>query len=127
MKSKVLGLVLSSALSLNVATLAMSLESYSKENSAQIENGPVVLAFHSASCGTCKRQKPVLDAIMQEASFSNMKALSVDFDTEKDLRKRYRVNSSSTIVVLKDGKEVARSIGESEADDIRKTISKGFM
>ena len=34
---------------------------------------PVVVGFHSDSCGSCKVQKPNLESLLQEDSFKNVK------------------------------------------------------
>jgi hypothetical protein len=47
-----------------------------------------------------------------------------DFDRELDLRRRLRVVTQGTLVVFKDGKEVARSTGQTEKEAIAKLFAR---
>jgi hypothetical protein len=45
-----------------------------------------------------------------------------DFDTEKALKKSLGVTKQSTIVVFKDGKESARSTGDTRRDSLAELL-----
>jgi thiol-disulfide isomerase/thioredoxin len=49
--------------------------------------------------------------------FQERQAFEVDFDTQKDVLARYRVQSQSTMIILKDGKEVDRQVGQTDGSD----------
>ena len=51
---------------------------------------------------------------------------TADYDKEKDLKKALRVSSQSTFVVFKGGKEVARSTGQTNKNDIAETFAKAL-
>ena len=89
MKVKFFVVATLTVLSLNAPVYASGLEPYSSEKFEQVESAPLVLAFHSASCGTCQRQKPALDTLLKESSMDGVTGLSVDFDSEKILRKKF--------------------------------------
>lgn len=99
--------------------------SESKLRTAQENGESVILAFHSASCGTCKRQKPILNMLLKEDHLAGISALRVDFDNDSELKKKFKVTSPATIVVLKGGKEVARSIGLTSEESLRNLLQKG--
>lgn len=69
-----------------------------------------VLDFSAQWCGPCKMLAPVMESVAEtmqdEASF-----YSIDVDENMALAMEYHVSSIPCIVVLKDGKEVARDIG----------------
>ncbi len=79
---------------------------------------PVAVVFHADWCPTCRAQAPVLKDLLQSPALKALTLFVADFDTEKALRKSFGVNQQSTIVVFKDGKEVARSTGETQRDSL---------
>lgn len=85
-----------------------------------------VVAFHSDSCGSCKIQKPNLEAVLLEDPLKNVSGLMADFESTSDFRKRLNVpvRSPSTILVFKGGQEVYRILGETKKEKIRDLISQ---
>jgi thiol-disulfide isomerase/thioredoxin len=75
---------------------------------------PVAVVFHADWCPTCRAQAPVLKEVMAQSAFRPLTLYVADFDTEKTLKRSLGVTQQSTIVVFKDGKEVARSTGETQ-------------
>ena len=49
----------------------------------------------------------------------DLTVLTANYDTEKALKRRFKVNSQSTLVVLKGQTEAARIVGDVSADGIR--------
>lgn len=87
-------------------------------SAAEMANQPVAVFFHADWCPTCRAQDKVLQALKSEKGLE-LTVLVADYDTEKDLKRRFRINSQSTFVVLKGTKEVARLVGDTSADGIR--------
>ena len=108
-------------------TIAAELKPYTEVAINQIDHdkSPVILAFHSASCTSCKKQKTILDTLLKEEQMSSFAAFRIDFDRELDLREKYNVNSPSTIIVLQDGKEITRTVAETSIEVVRKLLLKG--
>lgn len=79
---------------------------------------PVALHFHADWCPTCRAQDKALESMKAEKGL-DLTILTVNYDTEKDLKKRFGVKMQSTMVVLKGTKEVARLAGDTSADGIR--------
>jgi hypothetical protein len=52
--------------------------------------------------------------------------LVANYDTEKDLKRRMRVNSQSTLVVMRGEKETARLIGETAPDKLRAALKSAL-
>lgn len=75
---------------------------------------PVAVVFHADWCPTCRAQAPVLKDLLQTPALKSLTLFVADFDTEKTLKKSFGVTQQSTIVVFKDGKEVARSTGDTQ-------------
>ena len=79
---------------------------------------PVALVFHADWCPTCRAQAPVLKDLLQTPALKPLTLYVADFDTEKVLKKSFGVTQQSTIVVFKDGKEIARSTGDTQRDSL---------
>ncbi len=111
-----------SALLVAAASMAHALEvkPYSAQALADAEKAgqPVALHFHADWCPTCRAQDKTLESMKSEKGL-DLTILQVNYDTEKDLKKRFNVRTQSTMVVLKGTKEVARLAGDTSADSIR--------
>jgi thioredoxin 1 len=75
-------------------------------------------------CPTCKQQKPIVQKIEKE--HPDLVVYDVDFDSAKDVLKRFRVQYQSTLIVFKGSKEVARSTGETDPAPLRALVAKAF-
>jgi thiol-disulfide isomerase/thioredoxin len=75
---------------------------------------PVALVFHADWCPICRAQAPVLKQLMQTPDLKAVTLFVANFDTEKALKHSLGVTKQSTIIVFKDGKESARSTGDTQ-------------
>ena len=80
-------------------------------------NIPVLVDFNATWCGPCRMLKPVLEELSEERT--DYKIVSIDVDDNQDLAKEYGVLSIPCLVVLKDGKEIKRSVGFIPKDNIQ--------
>jgi thioredoxin 1 len=85
-------------------------------DAARAAGKPVALVFHADWCPTCRAQAPVLKDLSQSPEFKAVTIYIADFDAEKALKKSFGVTQQSTILVFKDGKESARSTGDTQQD-----------
>ena len=95
------------------ATYALEVKPYSVAalDAAQKTDKPVALHFRADWCPTCRAQDKVLESLKSEPGLALI-VLAVNYDTEKDLKRRFGVNAQSTLVVLKGKKETSRLVGE---------------
>ncbi len=75
-----------------------------------LESDKVVLVdFYADWCEPCKIFSPILEDISKEYDF--IKVVKVNIDNETDLAEHYGVASVPTLIILKNGKVVDRSVG----------------
>ncbi|HEV7611522.1 MAG TPA: thioredoxin family protein [Steroidobacteraceae bacterium] len=79
---------------------------------------PLAVVFHADWCPTCRAQAPALKDLAQTPELRPVTLYVANFDTEKALKKSLRVTQQSTIVVFKNGKESARSTGDTRRDSL---------
>ena len=85
--------------------------------------GLVLVDFTAAWCGPCRAQSPILERFAEEAP-KDVVVGSVDADAYPDLASRYGVRALPTLLVFAGGKEVARKVGLTNDDGIRKLVTR---
>ena len=70
---------------------------------------PVLIDFYADWCGPCKMLSPVIEEVSQENS--NIKVVKINVDESQEIAVKYQVMSIPTLVVIKNGNEVMRSVG----------------
>ena len=84
----------------------------------------IVVTAWNKYCGTCKRQKVILN--QAENEFNNVLFLYYSHPKMKDIAKYLKIDHRSTILVYKGNTEVSRTIGQLEKSVIYSNIKKGI-
>jgi thiol-disulfide isomerase/thioredoxin len=103
------------------ATLAASAEvpfDQAAFDATRAAGKPVAVVFHADWCPTCRAQAPLLKDLSQTQEFKSLTLYVANFDTEKALKRSLGVTKQSTIVIFKNGKESARSTGDTQQDSL---------
>tara|TARA_B110000495_G_C22860168_1_gene501569 strand:- start:241 stop:609 length:369 start_codon:yes stop_codon:yes gene_type:complete len=87
---------------------------------AQADGKTVVINSWNKTCYTCGKQVKILDEAEKE--FTDILFLSFEQTKNKEIAKLLNIEYWTTIVVYKDNKEIARSIGQTKKSKIYSLI-----
>ena len=91
---------------------------------AQKEGKPILIDTYATWCEVCARQAPILEKLRREPKFRELVTFKVNFDTQKDVMRRFNARVQSTLIVFRGGKEVGRSVGETQPEWIEDLLEK---
>lgn len=116
------------SMAISASVMAAEWQPFSKGafEKAKTSGKTVVIDFHADWCGTCQKQKPILESLLREPKFDTVVGLTADYDKETDLRKALGIKKQSTLVVFKGAQEAGRSLGMTDAQQIKRLLEKGL-
>ena len=97
-----------------MAVVKVNVENF--ENEVLKSEKPVLVDFWASWCGPCRELGPIVDALGEE--LTDVKVVKINVDEERELAKKYKVFSIPTLVVIKDGQPVNKSVGVKSREEI---------
>ena len=94
-----------------------------KNFNAAIEKGVVIVDFWATWCRPCLMQAPIFEEAAKEMK-GKVTFLKIDVDKAKNVAAKYRISSIPTLIVFKDGKEVTRTMGTQQKENIIAVLNK---
>lgn len=107
---------------------AVGFEPYSEARlaAAQAEGRPVFVEVAADWCSTCKRQAPIIEALLAEPAFASYVALKLDWDAQRAAARALGAPRQSTLFVFKDGQRQAMSVADVDPARIRALFEAGL-
>lgn len=93
---------------------------------AQAAGRPILMQISAPWCPICRAQKPILAALSADPRFKTLAVFTIDFDTQRELVRRFGAQMQSTLIVYRGGTEVARSVGETQPEWIEQLLEKAL-
>jgi thiol-disulfide isomerase/thioredoxin len=87
---------------------------------------PVLVHVTAPWCEVCQIQKPIVKDLLGRPDFQAMQKFDVDFDSQKEILAKFRVNSQSTMIVFKGGKELDRQVGQTDPATIETLLREAL-
>jgi thiol-disulfide isomerase/thioredoxin len=121
-------LTLATTLSLAPLALAADKKPFDQKafDAAQAAGLPILIDVSAPWCPTCKAQAPILARLQAEQRMKSLVAFTIDFDSQKDLLRKFDVQRQSTLIVFKGKQEVGRSTGDTNPGSIEALLSKSI-
>jgi thiol-disulfide isomerase/thioredoxin len=122
------GLALVAALAVSAPLGAMTKKPFDPKafEAAQAAGQPILVEVSAPWCPTCRAQKPILANLATKPKFKGVAHFDIDFDTQKDLLRKFNVRSQSTLIAFKGKQEVGRSTGDTNAGSIERLLDKAL-
>lgn len=95
-------------------------------DAAQAAGRPILVDVFASWCPTCRAQKPSIDAMAEDPRMKDAMFLTVDFDAQKDVLRRLKVRSQSTLIAFKGREERARATGITDPAQIQDLLLRAL-
>jgi thioredoxin 1 len=93
---------------------------------AQTAGKAILVEITAPWCPTCKAQAPILAKLSSTPKFKDMVRFNIDFDSQKDLLRKFNVRMQSTMIAFRGKQEVGRSTGDTNPDSIERLLEKSI-
>ena len=93
---------------------------------AQKAGKPILIDVTAPWCPTCKAQAPLVNGLAAGPLFKDLQVFDVDFDSQKDVLRRFGVQRQSTLIVFKGATEMGRSVGDTDKISIEALLARGL-
>ena len=90
---------------------------------AEAAGTPIVIDIAASWCPTCATQKPIIQSLVNDPAYSQMVLFHVDFDSQKDVVRKFGAQMQSTLIAYNGSKETGRSVGDTKPGSIRALFS----
>lgn len=89
------------------------------------DSTPVLVEFFAPWCPHCRRMAPVLEELARDYR-GRVRLVQVNVEAAPDLVVRFGLRGVPTLVVLDEGKEISRLIGEVAKEELEARLDKAL-
>lgn len=93
-----------------------------ERNAIDAMAGTIALEFGAGWCGYCRAAEPLITAALAERPA--VRHLKVEDGSGRALGRSFRIKLWPTVVILREGKEVARVVRPADAGDVRAALAQ---
>ncbi|MBQ6796364.1 MAG: thioredoxin [Clostridia bacterium] len=86
---------------------------------------PVLVDFFATWCGPCRMLAPVLESVAEDYE-DKVKFVKLDVDEAGDIAREYSIMSIPTLIIIKNGEEVAKQVGSLGAEALEEWIDENI-
>lgn len=94
-------------------------------DAARAAGDPVLLDVSAPWCSTCKAQRYAVSQLVAQPKFAGYKIFVIDYDSQKDLMRKFGARQRSTLIAFKGAAEVGRIVGDTRIEAIEALLAKG--
>jgi thioredoxin 2 len=82
---------------------------------------PVLVDFWASWCGPCRMMAPVLERAARERA-ATLQVAKVNTDEQQELAARFNIRSIPTLILFRNGREIARQSGAVDASTLSRWL-----
>jgi thioredoxin 1 len=105
--------------------MVVSTSKESWENDVIKSTIPVLVDFWAEWCGPCRMVGPILEKLGESMS-DRIKIVKLNVDENQELALNYGIKSIPSLLLFRDGKEVARTIGAATEQTYQKFVQNSL-
>jgi thioredoxin 1 len=122
------GIVLALGAAMAIGATAAERKTFDEKSfaAAQAQGKSILVDISAPWCPTCRAQKPIIEKLSANPQYDGLTIFEVDFDTRKDVLRKFDARVQSTLIVFKGDKETGRSVGATGESDIANLMHKAL-
>lgn len=86
------------------------------------KKGVTLIDLNATWCGSCRMLKPVLEKL--DGEIEDVDFYGIDVDDKPEFAEEFGVSSIPCVILVKNGKEVARSVGFKPFDQMKNFVDQ---
>lgn len=88
-------------------------------------DSPVLVDFWAEWCGPCRMVGPIIEQLAQSLG-GKVKVFKLNVDQNQEIATKHNIQSIPSLVLFKNGKEIARTIGLSPKEKYEKFVNNAL-